>query len=91
MTKWSVWLFVAMMAVVLAACSTGETAPTRQATPEVPLVTKANADSVLAEGSVQPARSSELSFKVPGQVVEILVQAGDRVRDARPDTGAAQR
>jgi len=45
----------------------------------VPLVKKRSAGAVIAEGVVEPARSSYLSFEIPGDAVEVLVENGDRV------------
>jgi HlyD family secretion protein len=50
----------------------------------IPVVRKANGDNVIAEGVVSPARSSYLAFKVPGDVVEILVETGDQVGIGAP-------
>ena len=36
-------------------------------------------DAIIAEGEIQPARSRELGFEIPGTVTEVLVKEGDRV------------
>jgi HlyD family secretion protein len=74
--------------VLLAACNKAAPEATT-AEDVVPIVAQAR-NAVVAEGVVEPARWSGLSFDIPGQVVEVrvetgqLVQAGDLL--ARLDT-----
>ena len=64
--------------------STAAQTQTSQGGDTIPVVRKANADNVIAEGVVEPARSSYLAFEMPGDVVEILVESGDRVTAGAP-------
>ncbi|MCJ7520565.1 MAG: efflux RND transporter periplasmic adaptor subunit [Anaerolineaceae bacterium] len=58
--------------VILSACG---------AKPAVPADTAATqADVLIAEGRLLPVSSLDLSFSVPGQVGEVLVKDGDKVR-----------
>jgi HlyD family secretion protein len=50
----------------------------------VPLVKKRGAGVVIAEGVVEPARSSYLSLEIPGDMVDVLVKNGDRVEAGMP-------
>ena len=84
MKKWFAILLSLLGVLALAACSSTPKASTAMTTPEVPVVIKANAGTVIAEGTVLPARSSDPSFKISGEVVEILVQAGDVVAQGAP-------
>jgi HlyD family secretion protein len=74
--------------VLLAGCNKSATGA---ATPEdvVPIVAQAS-NRVVAEGVVEPARWSELSFEMPGQVVEVHAETGQSVQQddllARLDT-----
>ncbi len=78
------WLTVVVL-LSLTACAKAKTSstPAGEGT-AVPVVSSGNADMVAAEGSVEPARSSELSFKIPGKVVEVLVETGGRVEAGAP-------
>ncbi len=81
MNKWYV-LFSILVAAALVGC--GAT-PKPQAGNETPVVVvKSDADTIIAEGVVTPARSSYLYFKLPGEVVEILAQVGDTVDAGAP-------
>jgi multidrug resistance efflux pump len=50
-----------------------------QPTAETPAVLEEREDIVVAEGLVEPAHRSALGFKAAGEVVEVLVEEGDRV------------
>ena len=50
----------------------------------IPVVKRQDADTVIAEGLVEPARWSDLSVEIPGDVVEVLVEIGDRVVAGAP-------
>ena len=43
-----------------------------------------NVDIVSAEGQIVPRRQANLSFQIGGQVVEVLVEAGDTVNEGDP-------
>lgn len=45
----------------------------------VPVLGNASHNSVIAEGVVEPSRSSRLAFEIPGEVVDVLVETGDKV------------
>ena len=64
--------------VMLAGCGDGG-ATEGTATEEVPVVASSSDGKVVAEGVIEPARWSELSFEVPGDVLSVLVQECDRV------------
>jgi HlyD family secretion protein len=70
-------LLMIVTAASLAGCS-GAAATTGAAT-DVPVVVSNTAGTVVAEAAIEPARSSSLSFDVPGTVLEVLVQEGDAV------------
>ena len=76
----STWVLVA--ALLLSGCAApsnpSEGAAAEQGDP-LPVVSKKSAGTVLVEGLVAPARSSYLSFEIPGDVVEVGVEIGDRV------------
>jgi multidrug resistance efflux pump len=79
----------ALLVLVLAAgCNKADT---EEATPEQSIPVVARVDNrVVAEGVVEPARWSALSFKIGGEVTEVYVQNGDTVASgdllARLDT-----
>jgi HlyD family secretion protein len=50
----------------------------------IPVVSKQDADTIIAEGVIVPARSGYLGFEIPGDVVEILVETGDQVQAGDP-------
>jgi HlyD family secretion protein len=91
MKKWFLLLSL-MSALLLIGCSTSSKpkgAVAEAQAPQggdngVPVVRKANADNVIAEGVVEPARSSYLAFEMPGTVVEILVESGTLVEAGEP-------
>jgi multidrug resistance efflux pump len=62
--------------MALSAC-----APKPAAAQETPVT--AVADSIIAEGRLLPVNALDLSFSVPGQVDEVLVKEGDRVRSGQ--------
>ena len=97
MKKW--FLLLVLSALVLVGCaaskSGGATAQTQSpqgGDGSIPVVRKANSDNVIAEGVVAPARSSYLAFTIPGDVVEILVEArAEPDREQESDEAAEQR
>ncbi len=73
MKKYSYLLILSfLLAVGLAACST----PSEEVVVEPALAT---ANSLIAEGRLMPVNSMDLSFLIPGQVAEVLVQDGEFV------------
>jgi len=68
-------ILAAMIVAAISAC-----APKTAAVDETPA--SAAADTIIAEGRLLPVRSLDLSFAVPGQVSEVLVKEGDKVRIA---------
>ena len=71
-------LTLTLLAVlVLSACGSAPQ-PTATAAPEVELV---DAGEVIAEGRLEPARATNLTFQARGVVAEVLVQAGDAVSE----------
>jgi HlyD family secretion protein len=70
---------LSILVVVIVAAGCNKEATT-QATPEeqIPVVARAG-NRVVAEGVVEPARSSDLSFKMGGEVAQVDMQTGDRV------------
>jgi HlyD family secretion protein len=87
MKKW--FLLLSILSIVsLVGCGASPkpstAAQASQGDDTIPVVRKENADNVIAEGVVEPARSSHLAFEVPGDVVEILVESGDRVPAGAP-------
>jgi multidrug efflux pump subunit AcrA (membrane-fusion protein) len=85
MKNWK-WIVVSVLSLLaLAACSlpAGPGASDKGAqTPEgevLPVVSRDKAYAIIAEGEIQPARSRELGFEIPGTVTEVLVKEGDRV------------
>jgi RND family efflux transporter MFP subunit len=68
---------IVVMAIVLSACTsaqTGQTAPTSQPVVEV------DDSTVSASAEVVPERWMNLSFSQGGEIVEIMVDSGDRVK-----------
>jgi HlyD family secretion protein len=74
-----------MLAIVglLAGCG-GTEAAEAEAANETPVVASDASDKVVAEGVIEPARWSELGFDVAGDVVAVLVEEGDVVREGDP-------
>lgn len=63
-------------AILLSACANGkETASQIESTPQV--------EPLIAEGRLLPLKSLDLSFNVPGEVAEILVEDGQSVRQGQ--------
>lgn len=86
--KW--WLIapvVLLLVASLVGCSSGpslggakvEAQGPGQTGSTLPLIQASNEGVVIAEGVVEPERSSYLSFELPGEVVEVRVEAGDQV------------
>jgi HlyD family secretion protein len=80
MKKWWALMWVA---VLLVGCAQAK-ATSAPAAQEVQEPVKGTGNTVIAEGEVRPARSSSLSFKLPGEVVEALVESGDQVEAGAP-------
>ena len=80
--KWFLFFLVLMLAVGGYFGYRNFLAPvTPTPTAETQLALQTSTSSVVsAEGFVVPVRWAELSFKVPGRVVEVLVKEGDYVR-----------
>lgn len=81
------WMLVSVL-VILSLIGCGTTAkpgevegtPSSQGDKEtVPVVKRQNADTLIAEGTVQPVRAESLSLTASGEVVEVSAKAGDRV------------
>lgn len=82
---WARILLTLAVLLSLAACSKLKTSSSGAGQETVvPVVTSGNTDVVAAEGSVEPARWSDLSIKVSGKVLEVLVETGDRVEAGAP-------
>lgn len=73
MRKWNLLVFITML--LLTGCGSG------QASEPAPTVNVAapDPDKVIAEASIEPARWSELRFKIGGTVTDVLVDPGDEV------------
>jgi multidrug resistance efflux pump len=76
-----VGLLLLAAAGLLAGC--GATASASEAT-DVPVVLSDDANKVVAEAVIEPARSDAQSFEIGGKVVEVLVQEGDAVKAGDP-------
>jgi multidrug resistance efflux pump len=77
------WIYVIgaallLGALVLAGCSEAQPDSATAAVPGP--VTRAD-DRVIAEGSVVPARSAQLAFQIPGEVLEVRVETGQTVAE----------
>jgi HlyD family secretion protein len=64
-------------ALVLAGCNAAKPGQ-EQTTAALQPITRAD-DRVIAEGSLQPARSARLTFQIPGTVDAVLVETGQQV------------
>jgi HlyD family secretion protein len=64
-------------AFVLAGCGAGRPGQEQNSAPPQP-VTRADS-RVMAEGTLLPARSSQLTLQIPGTVEQVLVESGQRV------------
>jgi len=75
------WLILAVFLSVLslAGCNQSGAAVGTAAADQIPVVNSQDSNTIIAEGAITPARSSYLSFEMPGDVVNILVETGDRV------------
>jgi multidrug efflux pump subunit AcrA (membrane-fusion protein) len=69
-----------LLATVLAGCGGAATA----AATEVPVVSQAGEDTVVAEAVIEPAQWNDVRFDIPGIVAEVLVQEGDTVAAGDP-------
>lgn len=82
---WWIIGFVLLGVLLVAGCNAGSAAATeRSASDVIPVVSNKEAGAVMAEGVVIPARSSVLSFEIPGEVIAILVETGDHVQVGDP-------
>lgn len=75
----------ALTTVFLTACSLPQPpgAPgTEPTTPPAAVVTPPAPQAIVAEGTVRPARLSDLQFTISGTVTEVLVAEGDAVTEA---------
>jgi HlyD family secretion protein len=70
-------------AVLLAGCGGAGGAET-VAPEDVPVVAGDADGKIVAEGTIVPARSSELTLHAAGDVVAVLVQEGDAVKASDP-------
>jgi HlyD family secretion protein len=66
-------IFILILALFAAGCSSGQTKPTP--TPEAPILPAV----VSASGKLLPSRWANLSLQAGGRIVEVKVQAGDKV------------
>lgn len=67
-----------ILALALTACAAQQEAPTQNNAPAAPVL---SADSVVAEGHIEPALAANLSFQARGVVEEVNVKIGDRVSE----------
>jgi multidrug resistance efflux pump len=74
------WIGLAWVALLLISC--GQVSAAEGQAVLQPVTSAAN--RVIAEGSVIPARSGHLAFQIPGQVVAVLVETGQRVSEGEP-------
>jgi HlyD family secretion protein len=74
---------LALAAVVLLVGCGGAVAAQTGSDDTVPVVAQDD-DAVIAEAVIEPARWSNLSFEVAGEVAEVLVESGDRVAPGAP-------
>jgi len=77
MRRWTGLLLTIVTGLLLTGCG-GATTTATVAPEDVPVVTQAT-DKVVAEAIVEPARWSELSFDIGGDVLEVHIQEGDSV------------
>lgn len=79
-----------IVVTTISACSGGQT-PTAQSPESLGEESSISSDSVIAEGHLEPARDTTLSFQGSGTVVEVAVKTGDKVEagDVLARLGAA--
>ena len=75
-------LLTLLAAAVLSAC--GGRSEAEEAAGSVPAVVAAEAERLTIEGNIVPADFVDLSFQIPGRVVEIYVAEGDTVTVGTP-------
>ena len=80
MKKQYIGIGLLLIAAVAVLSGCGGTAAAAEEVTEVPVVTQDVTD-VVAEAVIEPARWAALSFEVPGDVLDILVQEGDSVQE----------
>ncbi len=86
MKKW-LWgtIIVLVLALALVGCQSsgtskdGSEAANQENVDTVPVVRREGQGNVIAEGIVQPARTGNLGFVIPGTVAQIAVEIGDQV------------
>src|SRR5215216_6588517 len=84
MMRKAVYILIAfsVMAGIISACA-NQPAPTEQS--RAPLTGVAgdavSSDTVIAEGHLEPARDTILSFQSNGMVVDVAVKIGDTVKE----------
>jgi len=81
MRKKHVWAGLLALTAVLLLAGCGGTATETVSPDEVPVVAQNADDKVVAEAVIEPARSSEMSFEMGGDVVTVLVAEGDTVAE----------
>jgi HlyD family secretion protein len=79
-------LFLGVLALVLAACSTDASA-----TPEGEIPVVVDDLSVIADGRLNPIESAQLSFISGGEIMAVLVDEGDSVEKGQPLVRLANR
>ncbi|HEY73212.1 MAG: hypothetical protein DRJ03_13040 [Chloroflexi bacterium] len=79
MTKKLLTILMVLVTVVLLTGCGGAGATETVAAEDVPVVTSDSENKVVAEAVIEPARWSELSFGVSGDVIALMVQEGDVV------------
>ena len=76
-------ILVLAAAILLVGCNRTEATET-VAAEDVPVVVSDTEGKVVAEAVIEPARWSELRFDIGGDVVTMLVQEGDAVKEGDP-------
>jgi multidrug resistance efflux pump len=77
------WLIFVSVALLLVGCSRAEASDAGLAG-TTPRPVKSNESTIIAEGVIEPARWSNLSFEVPGEVAQVLVKTGEQVAADMP-------
>jgi multidrug resistance efflux pump len=72
-------LFLAL-AIGVSACASQQAATAENKGTATSVAASASADQVIAEGHLQPARDTTLSFQGTGTVVEVKAKTGDKVK-----------